>query len=143
MKKIYVICIASALMLTGCSDKSDKKSESSFDVSAAVVTEVSTEGFESGPEDKKALESLLRTYKKEYSAKTTTNAAEFKEKSKLVTTILVENKKYGNVSLDDEALKSQAEVTAAAQESSKIHTTTAITDVTKDDAIELPFVPME
>ena len=154
MKKIYVIFIASALMLTGCSDKPDKESESSSDMSAAVVTKVSDEGVENGSEDKKDYETLLGTSKKEYIVKSTTTVVDFEEKSGHVTTVPAENKNHGNASsgyakqeelpvMNDEGQKSKSEVTTATFESSKVHTTSTTTAVTKDDVIELPFVPAE
>ena len=152
MKKIFVICVASALMFTGCSDKPDKETESGYDMSSAVTSALG-EGYENGSESKTTAESLFGSSTKEYIVKSTTDAVDFKEKLGIVTTVSTENKSHGNASsgyarqeelpiMNNEVQESKAGVTTAL-ESSKIHTTVTTTAVTKDDVIELPFVPVK
>lgn len=167
MKKICVICIASVLMLTGCSDNSDRESGSSSDPFTVVVTRDSAEEFEISSEDDQTDESQMKSYEKEYSDENTTIAADFKSESELVTKSEVENKSHVNSSSDhvaqeelpimnDEIQEPEENVTTAAWENSKINATTlsetttvtknnnvvtSTTDVTKDNVIELPFVP--
>lgn len=166
MNKLFYICIASALLLTGCANNSGNEIENDSDV---VVTTVASE---------KSLEATENTTKVEVTSENITKTADIDNETKIIVTSSekIENTteieaasensaitvdidegteinietvekndhSYNSIQkelpiISEENQKSEVEVTEPIRENQK-ETVTATS--VQDDVIELPFVPV-
>lgn len=140
----FMVCIASVLILTGCSGNSDKETESVSDTESAVLTEKPSE------ESEYISENTVATV----SHKTKTVITSLTEQEVAATTV-TELRNKQKISSDAEST-TQNELPMISEESYQPEINDAVTDVAvsennessstavtmPDDVIELPFVPV-
>lgn len=147
MNKIFFICIASALLLSGCSSNSDKETESSSEMMTTVAKEHSSEETKD-------------TTEIEVTSENTTTVADIDSKTEIIVTESIEKQSQISDFSDDtvqgelpimneENHKSEAKVTAPIIENPRETVTTTVVKSTEpvstsvqDNVIELPFVPV-
>lgn len=153
MNRIFFICIASALLFTGCNSNSQKETESSSEMIPTVATENATEN---------SLEETENTIEMKVTSETITTVVDIDDGTEIIVTESTEKQSQTSDFSNDTAQKelpvmneenqeSEMEVTTSVRENSKETITTTIVENTEsaststavyDDVIELPFVPV-
>ena len=150
MKKIIFACVASALLLAGCSDNNDKEKDSSSETSITTVTTAATESYSETMESTIAAETV--------SAIPTTTVT-FTDSEKETTATESNQKQSTSNHFSNDTVQEELPIMSEKEQDSKVKTTdspikkpkeTVTTTVVKstepvstsvnDDVIELPFV---
>lgn len=150
MKKIFFACVASALLLAGCSDNTDKEKDSSSETS--ITATAATESFSETTESTIAAEtvSAIPTTTIPYTdSEKETTATESNEKQSTSNhfsndtiqeelPIMNEKEKDSKVKTTDSSIENPKETVTT----TVVKSTEPVSTSVQDNVIELPFVPV-